>query len=539
MKQIMKKNIKRNNGSVLVLAMLFLIVFSSLSVGLASLSSKNLQMSHSHHQVNNALSAAMSGLECAKQLANTFNPVVSSSDTVTQTLADTTWNAFASHVNNYGLGGAVVGSATSFFDSLGSGEELIVPDIAFDDNGTVFGLRFYRYSSSPDVVWLESTGIDGDVTRSVRMQFSVSRNQKVLEYAIASRGRMIITGDTTINGDIFSTWYKPKWHAPFEITADSVINGVLNTVLTSAELDDGGNQMETLDAFGNPLYDMNGDKIISVDDAVQGQVEDIYYGLPDNDIPGLDEDDYDTSSYLSSCSEIAPASYTQTEYFPHLPGDYTEPEKSWNTKFYRHVYQDQTFNNAYLPKGRNALFENCTFEGVLYIEADSNASSTSKCNNVRFDDCQFNGTIVTAVPKNTFIQWLHNCLYFTGGATFNNTYSEDVTILAPNFKVNLGNTREIEEGGDSVITGAIVGGIVDVRGNALIEGTIISMYDTYAHSDGYVTNIGFADDGGDEGSVPGDVGTIVITPAESKMLPGGIVSEIVIVPLQETFEEVF
>jgi hypothetical protein len=132
---------------------------------------------------------------------------------------------------------------------------------------------------------------------------------------------------------------------------------------------------------------------------------------------------------------------------------------------------------------------------------------------------------------------MKNCLYFTGEETFQNNTSIPATILAPNFNVNLGNTNP-NSGENNVLTGAIVGGIVDVRGNAEVYGTIISMYDTSGYSSGYVSNIGATlGDGGSETTDPGDVGVINITPDPDKMLPSGITTPIIIKPLQDTYSE--
>jgi len=77
-----------------------------------------------------------------------------------------------------------------------------------------------------------------------------------------------------------------------------------------------------------------------------------------------------------------------------------------------------------------------------------------------------------------------------------------------------------------------------VRGNAQIHGTIISMCDTTQWSSGYVTNIGATlEDGGSETTVEGDVGVISITPDADQMLPSGILSPIIIKPLQNTYSE--
>ena len=227
------------------------------------------------------------------------------------------------------------------------------------------------------------------------------------------------------------------------------------------------------------------------------------------------------------------------EYFPHASGNYNSPRdgtpgSTWNRKLTRHVYEDQTFTDARLPDDYNALFRNCTFEEVLYV--DCYKSGSSKYNNVRFEDCTFNGVIVTDVPQ--VFKWKHNVIYFTGEATFENTSSiPEATILAPHFNVNLGNTNP-QQGDNNVLSGAIIGGICDVRGNAQIDGTIISMADTTQWSSGYVTNSGATlDDGGSETVELGDVGTIDITPAEESMLPSGITTPIVIKPLQDTYYE--
>jgi len=248
---------------------------------------------------------------------------------------------------------------------------------------------------------------------------------------------------------------------------------------------------------------------------------------------GLSIADYDTDAYKTGLGTI-PSSSTTREYFPHAPGNYAQASSSSSRRVDRHVYQNQTFTNALLPSNRNALFKNCTFEEVLYIDCYKTASTGY--NNVRFEDCTFNGVIVTNTPRN--LLWQNNALYFTGAATFNNQSSiQEATILAPHFNVDLGNTNP-EQSDNNVLTGAIVGGIVDIRGNAQIYGTIISMADTSSWTSGFVTNIGATlDDGGSETTELGDIGVISITPEEDMMLPSGITSPIIIKPDQNTYSE--
>jgi hypothetical protein len=321
---------------------------------------------------------------------------------------------------------------------------------------------------------------------------------------------MWLTGDSTIYGDIYSDWDSPEI-SPFNMTSDSTVLGTINTVLTLGQIEQESYQMETLDENDNPI-DANGtplginfeDRYYSASDEIQAYHENINYGQQNSGMPGN-----------------------------NYPRDGT-PSSTWNRELDRHVYENQTFTNAKLPNNRDALFRNCTFEEVLYI--DCAKSTSSYYNNVRFENCTFNGTIVTDTPDE--FKWRHNALYFTGQATFENTSAiQEATILAPHFNVNLGNTNP-EQSENNVLTGAIVGGIVDVRGNAQIYGTVISMCDTTQWSSGYVTNIGATlDDGGSETTELGDVGVIAITPDADQMLPNGIISPIVIKPQQNTYSE--
>jgi len=389
---------------------------------------------------------------------------------------------------------------------------------------------------------MQSTGTDGPASRRISMDMAVTKDREVLEYAVAGRGRMWLTGDTTIHGNLYSTWNR-EHISPFNMTSDTVVEGTVSTVRTLADIQEDTYQLETLDEDDVPI-DCNGlplgtdyaDRYHGLNDQIQGYHRGILYGQPYNDMPGLNIADYDTDSYATGLPSLAVSAAKQTEYFPHAAGDYNQPRDGSSPSFSRNVYQDQTYSNIRVPANRHALFRNCTFQDVLYIDCSKTSASKSNANNIRFEDCTFNGVIVTRVPQP--FNWMNNCLYFTGTATFNNQSAvQEATILAPHFNVNLGNTNP-EHSDNNVLTGAIVGGIVDIRGNAQIYGTIISMFDTSAYSSGYVTNIGATlGDGGSETTEVGDVGVIGITPKQDMMLPSGITSPIIIDPNERTYSE--
>lgn len=531
--------VKKEKGFALILSMLFLVVFATLAVSLGSMANTNMQLSKNHQSSNRALCAAMSGIEYGKIKSLEFPSGLSTAGNISGNQKNKVWKDFRSfcldhpcngnchHCRNYANNGKNI-------------EEFVIPDVNYGAGDYKFTLKFIYDDTDPNVILMESTGSNGVVSKKISMEMTIERDNRVLKYAVASRGRIWLTSQTVVDGDIFSSWDATRYgSAGIETTSEVVNNGTLSVVNSLAELDSVGVQMETLDANGNPVFDISGDRVHSPEDTVQGYHEGIEYDESMEDLPGMDEDDYDTSNYKAICSgnKIPESSTVVREYFPHQEGDYTR-SKSGSRTLYRHVYMNQTFTDAYLPRGRNALFINCTFEGVLFVESSSNTSYTSRCNNVRFDNCQFNGVIVTDVPKNNSINWRENCLYFTGGAIFENEWSsQEATILAPNFNINLGNTTELELDQSSELKGAVVGGIVDVRGIVNIDGTIISMYDTRSHPSGYVTNIGSTDDdGGSEGGAfAGE--NIQISPSQEQLLPDGILADIIITVDTGTYKE--
>jgi hypothetical protein len=554
--------------------MIFILVFSALAVSMASLSGVNLQIADNQRKANSALSAAQSGLECGKYLIAQTSLTLAGMPTmntglnyVTPAQANTVWITLCSQVQGQPW---VAGQATQ-----PSNDEIITPAISFGQANASFKVRFYRDDTNS--IQLEGIGVDGQVKRQVSINSEITKDNEVLNYAIASRGRMWLTGDSTIHGNIYSAWQYQNI-SPFNMTSDSTVEGTINTILSNInpntgktgpdlyadKLDSHGNpvldaqgnrvkikmpyDLETLDANGNPVYDDQGNKVISPTDEIQGQCEYINYGVNYGDkavnMPGMKITDYDTSQYKNQTTALSTTGIpTVTEYFPHAAGNYGQPSSSGSQKLTRYKYENQTFSNkkvsAFTVNNgtlKSTLFKNCTFNDILYLDCGTTGGTY---NNVRFENCVFNGPIITNTPNysNSTNWWMKNCLYFTGTETFQNSTDVPATILAPNFNVNLGNTNP-NSGENNVLTGAIVGGIVDIRGNAEIYGTVIAMYDTSGYPSGYVNNIGATSgDGGSETTEPGDVGVINITPDPDKLLPSGIMSPIVIKSSQDTYSE--
>ncbi|MDP7009386.1 MAG: hypothetical protein QGI78_07435 [Phycisphaerales bacterium] len=205
--------------------------------------------------------------------------------------------------------------------------------------------------------------------------------------------------------------------------------------------------------------------------------------------------------------------------------------------YQRAIYKDMTFNNVRIPVGTNALFENCMFVGVTWVEtneqvddpnwnyagavapdgvggyqvrfeeleatSDGNVYQDTRVvsNNVRFHDCTFLGSIAGDVPSE-YTHW-RNKVQVTGESRFfidpndpNVANQPDAallqstllamdpsdleqmarsSILMPGWSVEIGAFTNNEAVGVN-LQGTIVTGLLDLRGVVDVHGAILSTY---------------------------------------------------------------
>jgi hypothetical protein len=268
--------------------------------------------------------------------------------------------------------------------------------------------------------------------------------------------------------------------------------------------------------------------------------------------------------------------------------------------YYRPVYENMTFTNVTIPKGTNALFKNCTFIGVTFVDTepmnndpnynyngmidangqlkhadkavtvgnetipgnDPNNSTKNKGNNLRFDNCTFEGAIVSNVPQ-SYTQ-VRNKLNFTGDTKFKDltdpTQTPNLTqeqrelfrrstIMAPHMSVEVGTFAGVSEATPKVhLSGVIVAGIIDLRGDIRIDGTLLTTFEPRSNegpvigetSPNFNTTLGyFAKTSGDmeANTLPNGLGKIQIRYDPTLPLPDGITAPVSLTPLRPSFFE--
>jgi hypothetical protein len=237
----------------------------------------------------------------------------------------------------------------------------------------------------------------------------------------------------------------------------------------------------------------------------------------------LDPSDFNTSSYDAkvpsvtatkktvggvvsiSGGTITAAQANGTAVTEHFPASATS---GWQATYKRPVFQNVVFNNVRIPKGLNAKFVNCTFNGYTSVKMTTNitkagtsttttdpndgmnwakqmtsgsfsadtaltsANSTAftNGNNLHFNGCTFNGVMTADVP--TAYTHFADSWEFDGNTVMNNQVDQSVTIMAPQTNIEMGGFTN-PGANPSTLVGVVVAGNIDVRGTATVDGSLL------------------------------------------------------------------
>lgn len=433
-------------GSVLLLTMIFLVLFASLAIAFHSAVGMNLQQSKNYTHAQEAQMAAESGMEfMLNRVRNVIIPGVEFEADPLLSVA----NGLAAVMDGTGN----LGAGEVWIDQDG----ITIPCIPVT-NGQSFSATLADVSA--DEIELVVTGQAGGVTRSLAMRLGVVENRQLLHYAVASSVRIIARGNIRVHGPVVSSWGRefydggPRNRHVFpldiELGSNGFIEGGVGTTLSQQDFT-GYSELGDTDfhdgmTSDNPDYD---------------PLDDIQYNEP----PAMElkVEDFDTSP-LRAMTDVAnlPAADLNGNKWVGHDGD-----------------GKPALNNVRVPKGTNPVFENCKFTGIIYIEVDeqTDCPSSSNQNRVTFKNCTFEGPIITGVPKK--MDWNKNRMDFEGDTFFDGEMIQQalggVTLMAPNYNVNIGDCNQ--QGVDSVseIVGLVIGGCVDLRDKVRVHGTVVSM----------------------------------------------------------------
>lgn len=403
-----------------------------------------------------------------------------------------------------------------------------------------------------------------------------------------------------------------------EVSAGEMVANSIAGAETSAE-----QLLELIDNIGNPNRAGFDDGVINADDqyrkvkgsvlvtagmtdwesgAAGGEYEDYLAGpiVPEygddaiefetdaNDAYQFGPDDFDVSYYrgYATNSLAAVGGATDGDVREAVPFGAAYPYDYYD----RPLYENRVFEDLYIERGSNALFRNCQFRGVVYIESETENTDinynyagmeledgTPKHpdrfvtiggtdyyntkdlgNNIRFHNCDFHGSVVTASP----LEFTHvrNKLSFTGttrwfvdGSPYLDNEEKEryrrSAILAPHYSVEMGSFDAPADPNETItLTGTLVAGLIDMRGQVEVYGTVLTTFSPQSNtgpvlgdtSPQFNTTLGyFSSSAGDlEAELPtGGMGRIKLIYDPELPLPDGINGPIEVLPQWSTYSE--
>ncbi len=278
--------------------------------------------------------------------------------------------------------------------------------------------------------------------------------------------------------------------------------------------------------------------------------------------------DFDAANAgLSRRNQASGTDLTPANAVEHTPYGST----SYQATYSRPVFRNMHFKNVVIPKGLNALFDNCTFDGVTYVQLTTNITdshgntTTSKDdgmtwskrmksgsfssnttltasnsygytdgNNLRFNNCNIDGPIASDVP--TAYTHFSDSWEFTGATLFNNQVDQTATMVCPQTNIEMGSFTDPAQA-PSTLIGVVVAGNIDIRGSSVVDGSIIVTGDGAGN-----TTMGWfgPSDSSTDPTSPmpeGGWGHLIIRYNPYRSLPDGINVAVDILPNPATYQE--
>lgn len=287
---------------------------------------------------------------------------------------------------------------------------------------------------------------------------------------------------------------------------------------------------------------------------------------------------YDSvNASLPAGKKMTGTDQTQAAATEHTPYGSTV----WQATYKRPVFKNMVFENVQIPKGMNALFDNCTFKGVTWVDGERDITTSggavtydqaqgmnwSKAklsgsgtfskdsvllaggtpttgqmvtkgsqsgNNLRFNNCEFQGPLAGAYA--TAYTHFANSWEFTGSTMFNNQVDDTATIVSPQVNIEMGSFTD-PSGAPSKLVGVVVAGNIDIRGTSSVDGSVIVTGDGAGNTTLAYFGASDASTDPDAPMPEGGWGRLNIRYNPHRALPDGINIAIDIRPILGTYSE--
>ena len=183
------KNVLQNRrGAVLIISMIFVLIFSTLAVSLATMSGTNVQLASNQHKLNSTLSAAHSGLEAMRYWMDRITIPNSTSP------SDYLSTVFSSLQNDL-----AANSITNISAGYSSSTITIPPVMLATADNMNFEAAIEQLNNN--TLQMDVIGRSEQITRTIRVNYNITpKKHPIFDYGIATKGPLHLQGSTDVDG---------------------------------------------------------------------------------------------------------------------------------------------------------------------------------------------------------------------------------------------------------------------------------------------------------------------------------------------------
>ena len=213
----------KRRGSTIILTMIFLALFASLAVAFHVNANMSVRKAHNYTHAQNAQLAAESGVAFMLGAAERITMSATAAD---EDLLLGAANALAEQMDDT----ANMGDGEIMME----GNTVFTPVISAGNDGRAFQIEITEDPATQEL-WMTSTGHWKGVSKRIRMRLDPqARRSVVLDYGIASKGKIVLGGDGTVLGlndpneaSVFSATFSDD--EAVEITGSCTLGGDIST----------------------------------------------------------------------------------------------------------------------------------------------------------------------------------------------------------------------------------------------------------------------------------------------------------------------
>ena len=413
-------------GSALITCMIFLVVFTALAVGLASMSGANLQIAGNQRQANQAFASAESGLEVVRYWLSRVR--IPSSTPVEEYLTAVILAVQGDLLTN-GISNVVLNSDGS-----------IPPVIVEPTAGQSLSGKISTDPTDPTVILVCVTGESRQAARTIKVEYAIEPYRfPIFNYGVATKGALQFPRNPTLRGAV------ENWEADIYVESANSITAVEVGGNTNFDGNiDIGNSLATVNFHGDVnIAGQHGQP--AIDNHVTFGAEPVEFPIPETD-PFLT---YATGPVIDKVTDLS---------------------------------NSMTLVNAVGRAGTNPIFlGNVVIQGILFIEQPNQATFTR--------NVSLQGIIVAngdaSAPGTNQISFAGN---FASGPYPSDSQFDAIrkeigsSILAPGFGVSF-------TGNFASVNGVMAASNLHFSSNAsaIVKGTMISYSPDATRVDGNIS----------------------------------------------------